>query len=63
MMSSESAVRSLARRHGYRVRKSRRVISLDNFGLYMLVDAEQNAIVLGERFDADLADIEAFFKD
>jgi hypothetical protein len=59
----EARVRSLARRMGYSVRRSRQranVPNLDNLGQLMLVDAERNRIVLGERFDATLDDIEKY---
>jgi hypothetical protein len=57
----ESRVRSRARRHGYRVIKSRRALSIDNAGAFMLVDGATNFVVLGSRFDADLDEIEDFF--
>ncbi len=59
----ENRVRSRAARHGYRVRKSRQwkhVPNLDNFGDYMLADAETGIVVIGPRFDASLDEIEAF---
>jgi hypothetical protein len=64
--SNEARVRSLARRRGYRVHKSRRwkhVPNLDNYGDYMLCDAGTNFVVLGSRFDATLDDIEAYFSN
>ncbi len=55
---TENQVRSLARKNGYMVRKSRsRTVHADNFGEYMLVDAGQNAVVLGGRYDASLEEI------
>lgn len=59
-MTTEAAVRRLARRYGYTVRKSRRSESLDNLGLYMLVESDRNLVVLGSRFDATLDDIADF---
>jgi hypothetical protein len=49
-----------ARRCNYQVRKSRKEMSSDNFGQYMLID-DHNRVVLGSRFDASLKDIEDFF--
>ena len=40
--------------------KSRRAVSLDNLGGYQLMDVSDNVVLLGSRFDADLADIEWF---
>jgi hypothetical protein len=58
----ESRVRSLARRRGYWVTKSRArktVPAINNHGLFMLVD-DCNTVVLGERYDATLDEIESF---
>jgi hypothetical protein len=60
----ERRIRRLAGRHGYAVRKSRErkhVPHSNNFGGYMLIESNRNFVVLGERFDATLEDIEAFF--
>jgi hypothetical protein len=56
----ESTLRSRARRRGYRLTKSRKALSIDNFGKHQLVDVNQNIVILGSRFDADLGDIEKF---
>ena len=58
--TTESAVRARAKRNGYLLRKSRRSIDLENFGQYMLVDADTNTVALGSRFDADLDAIAKF---
>jgi hypothetical protein len=62
----ESRVRSLARRRGYVVRKSRQwknVPNVDNCGAYRLIDTEINGIVLGSRYDATLDDIEQWLTE
>ena len=56
----ENRLRRAAARAGYRVTKSRRALSGDNVGDYMLLDASRNFVVFGSRFDANLADIESF---
>ncbi len=61
--SQEDRVRRTARNRGYRVRKSRRSLSPDNFGDYMLVDLAHNVVALGSRYDASLDDIEAYLAD
>jgi hypothetical protein len=64
-MRDESRVRSLARRRGYVVRKSRQwmhVPNMDNHGEYMLIDANTNFVVLGERFDTSLNEIETYLE-
>jgi hypothetical protein len=62
----EARVRGRARRMGYSVRRSRQranVPNLNNLGQFRLVDADRNCIVLGERFDATLDDIEEYLAD
>jgi hypothetical protein len=56
-------VRSLARRHGYIVRKSRKwkyIPSVDDLGNFTLVDNHTNGAVLGFRYSATLDEIEAW---
>ncbi len=46
------------------IRKSREwkhVPHSNNYGQYMVIEAYRNIVALGERFDASLDDIEAFF--
>lgn len=62
MTPSESAIRARAKRSGCLLRKSRRDISLDNFGEYMLVDGSTNTVVRGGRFDADLNEVAEFLE-
>ncbi len=60
----ENNIRRLARRSGYVIRKSREwkhVPHSNNYGQYMVIEAYRNIVALGERFDASLDDIEAFF--
>ena len=59
---SESRVRSLAARRGFRVEKSRRAISLNNLGDYRLIELYTNSIVLGERYEATLEEVEAWLR-
>jgi hypothetical protein len=64
-MTTESSIRRKAARCGYVVRKSREwkyVPRPDNHGDYMLIEANRNRIVLGEKFDATLDDIETELK-
>jgi hypothetical protein len=55
----ENRVRRKAGRIGFRVCKSRQQEHYNNQGEYLLAD-DRNHIVLGDRYDARLADIEAF---
>ncbi len=60
----EVRIRRLARRHGYVLRKSRArkyVLTMNNQGQFMVIQARRNLVVLGERFDASVDDIELFF--
>lgn len=57
-LTTESALRARARKLGYTIHKSRsRSIHEDNLGKYALVKQDNNAVVLGERFDASLEEI------
>jgi hypothetical protein len=58
----ENRLRRWARRLGLTLRKSRRMISLDNRGGYMVVNLN-NWIVAGERFDLTAADVESLLED
>jgi hypothetical protein len=62
--SRENRIRRLARKHGYVLRKSRGrkyVPHSNDFGEYLLIEPYHNRVVLGERFNATLDDIQAFF--
>ena len=61
--NQENRVRRLARQHGYVLRKSRarKHWTVDNQGRFMVIEARRNLVVLGERFDASLDDIDLFF--
>ena len=64
MLSEKSRENKLRRRlrneYGYLLRKSRKLMSLDNLGEYMIVDACTNGVIRGARFDWSLDDIEQF---
>ncbi|WGD50042.1 hypothetical protein QA641_31025 [Bradyrhizobium sp. CB1650] len=60
-LTKESALRARARKLGYAIHKSRsRSIHEDNLGQYALVKDDTNQVVLGERFDATLEEIEEY---
>ena len=62
-LRQEARVRSHAQRKGYMVRRSRQrtnVPNINNCGEFRLIDADCNLIVLGERFDATLEEIESY---
>ena len=60
-LTNESVLRARARKLGYSIHKSRlRSINEDNLGKYALVKEDNRSIVLGERFDASLEEIEEY---
>jgi hypothetical protein len=61
-LTQENRVRRLAAQHGYRVEVSRQQHQRDEGGQFQLVESDRNVVVLGERFDASLDDIEAYLK-
>ena len=58
-------MRRWAQRLGYGITKSRaRALYVDDYGLYRRWEqGRQRAIVLGERFNASLEEVEAFLAD
>jgi len=64
--AAESSVRRKALRRGFFIHKSRarkHVPHSDNYGRYMLLNSRTSFVVLGERFDATLEDIEFFLNE
>ena len=60
-LTNESVLRARARKLGYSIHKSRlRSINEDNLGKYALVKEDNRSVVLGERFDASLEEIEEY---
>ena len=61
----EARLRRRAARNGLIVRKSRLrgTPHSDDHGGYMILDANLNAIVAGQRFDLDLDDVEGCLPD
>ena len=43
--------RRMAKRHGMLMHKSRARLSIDNLGDFMLVNADRNSVVGGQRYD------------
>jgi len=59
-LTQESRVRKLAASRGYRVEISRQPLNRDNRGQFQLIESDRQMVVLGEWFDASLADIETY---
>lgn len=60
----EAKARRVAAKHGYTaIKSSKRTLSVDNGGGFMLVETATNRIEAGERFDMSAADIIDFFKE
>lgn len=60
---SESWLRRAFAKHDYVMRKSRRALSLDNSGEFMLVDARTGFSAIGHRYDADTDELTKFLND
>ena len=54
---TEAALRGRLRRRGLALRKSRASISVDNHGGYQVLEARQNVVIAGRRFDLSLEDV------
>ena len=62
--SREQRARRQLRQQGYALRKSRvRNWNIDNLGGYMVIEANRNLIVAGQRFDMSLDDVEHFIRE
>lgn len=61
--NKERKLRRALNKAGYALHKSRRQISLDNFGGYMIVDLYENYVVRGRRFELNLSDVEDFLTE
>jgi hypothetical protein len=62
MVKSESGLRRLAAREGYRLVKSRSRDLSENQGAFAVFDNSMNVPVLGFKFDADLEEVAEFLK-
>jgi hypothetical protein len=59
----ENRIRRWASRLGLQLMRSRaKRWSVDDHGQYRLVDVSTNAIVMGERFDCELGEIEGYLE-
>lgn len=57
----EARLRRLLRKQGYLLKKSRiKNPHINNMGGYMIVDAQRNFVVNGDRFELDLDQVEKF---
>jgi hypothetical protein len=57
----EQRLRGRAERRGYVLRKSRvRTTNIDNYGGYMVLDANRNLVVAGPLWELDLDDVDRF---
>ena len=59
----EQRLRRALYKAGYQMHKSRKRISIDNLGGYMIVDYRLNFIVDGSRYDLSLHDVCEFVSD
>jgi hypothetical protein len=61
--SRESKLRSQARSKGFRLSRSKiRIATVDDSGVYRIVDALMNTIAAGEKYDLTLDDVEKFLE-
>lgn len=61
--TQEQKLRRALNKCGYSLRKSRKRISLDNFGGYMIVDQHINCVVAGSRFDLSAENVQDFLAE
>ena len=61
--AQEQKLRRALNKCGYSLHKSRKRISLDNFGGYMIVDQHINCVVAGSRFDLSAENVQDFLAE
>lgn len=61
--NQEQQLRRALNKHGYSLRHSRKPISIDNMGDYMIVDTFSNSVAAGSRFDLSLDDVTDWLKE
>lgn len=59
----EQKLRRALNKHGYSLRRSRKPISIDNMGEYMIVEIFSNSVVAGFRFNLSLADVADWLRE
>lgn len=52
----------VAQKHGYRIERSSKPYSSDNYGDFMLIEVATNRVEAGERFDMSAEQIIEFFE-
>lgn len=57
MNAAARRLRKVANDSGFDFRKSRKTISADNLGGYMLTEIKTNAVVSGARYQLDIKDV------
>lgn len=60
---TDSQLRNLAKNQNLIIRKSRTVMSINNQGGYMIVNALTNVIEAGENFNMSAADVENYLTE
>jgi len=54
---TEAALQAWAKRDGWALRKSRARLGLDNWGGYQIIDAGDNTVAAGSRYELELEDV------
>lgn len=55
--NKEQQLRRALRKEGYSLCKSRKAVSIDNLGGYMIVNSYRNVVVAGSRYELSLDDV------
>jgi hypothetical protein len=55
--NKEQQLRRALRKEGYSLHKSRKAVSIDNLGGYMIVNSYRNVVVAGSRYELSLDDV------
>lgn len=59
----EQKLRRALNKHCYSLRRSRKPISIDNLGEYMIVEIFSNSVVAGSTFNLSLSDVADWIRE
>ena len=61
--NQERQLRRALNKHGYSLHHSRKPISIDNMGKYMIADAINKSVVAGSRYNLSLDDVARWLQE
>jgi hypothetical protein len=60
---NENQLRQQLQKKGYKLQKSKKPLSIDNLGGYMITEMNNNSLVSGSRYELTLEDVQEFINE